>query len=82
MVLQEALEAEQADCLGRDRYERGERPAGGSGNGYEPGHLKTAQGRLEVAVPPVRGSEQPFRSRLLGFLGEHTDVWEPLAVQM
>jgi hypothetical protein len=33
-------------------------------------------------VPQVRGSEQPFRSRLLGFLGEHTDVWEPLAVQM
>jgi putative transposase len=82
LVLQEALEQEQADFIGRGRYERGEAPRHGYRNGYEAGSLKTAEGRLEVAVPQVRGTEEPYRSRLLAFLGEQTDVLEKLAVEM
>jgi putative transposase len=81
LVLQEALEQEQADFLGRSRYERTATPRGHR-NGYAPGGLATAEGRLEVAVPQVRGADQPFRSRLLAFLGEHTEVLERLAVEM
>src|SRR5579859_803130 len=70
LVLQEALEQEQADFIGRSRYERGEQPRHGYRNGYEPATLKTAEGQLEVAAPQVRGSQEPYRSRLLSFLGE------------
>jgi putative transposase len=82
LVLQEALEQEQADFIGRERYARGEAPRRGYRNGYEPGAVKSAEGRLEVAVPQVRGSESPYRSRLLAFLGEQTDVLERLAIEM
>ncbi|MDQ4103829.1 MAG: hypothetical protein M3186_09025 [Actinomycetota bacterium] len=36
----------------------------GSRNGYEAGQVRTAEGAFEVAVPQVRGGEQPFRSSL------------------
>jgi transposase-like protein len=80
VVLQEALEAEQADFIGRDRYERGER--NGSRNGYERGHLDSAEGRLEVQVPQVRAATEPFRSKLMEFLGGHTEVVSKLATEM
>ena len=83
VVLQDALESEQADFIGRDRYARrggGERK--GHRNGYEAGHLDTAEGRLEVKVPQVRGAGEPYRSKLMGFLGQHTEVLEKLATEM
>lgn len=82
LVLQEALEQEQADFIGRSRYERGEQPRHGYRNGYEPAALKTAEGQLAVAAPQVRGSQEPYRSRLLSFLGENTELLERLAVEM
>lgn len=80
VVLQEALEAEQADFIGRDRYERGERK--GRRNGYEPGHLDTAEGRLEVKVPQVRGTEAPYRSRVMALVGPQTEALTTLATEM
>jgi hypothetical protein len=69
MVVQELLEAEQADYLGgRGRYERREVGQVGWRNGYEPGRLRTAEGPIEVAVPQVRGTGEPFRSPLMSFL--------------
>src|SRR5215216_3636219 len=62
-VLQEALEQEQAQALGRGRYERREGELGYR-NGYEAGTLKTAEGVLRVQVPQVRGREAPYRSEL------------------
>ncbi len=50
-VVQEALEQEQTDLVGRERYERA--PGRGKRNGYVPGHLDTAEGRLPVQVPQV-----------------------------
>lgn len=49
-VVQEALEREQTETLGRSRYERRE-VAQGYRNGYEEGTLKTAEGVLRVKVP-------------------------------
>ncbi|MBI3797311.1 MAG: transposase [Deltaproteobacteria bacterium] len=51
-VWQEAVEEEQAQAVGRERYERrtSER---GYRNGYENGALKTAEGGLGVEVPPT-----------------------------
>jgi transposase-like protein len=52
LVVQQLLEAEQADFLGgRGRYERREADQVGSRNGYERGRLRTAEGFVDVAVP-------------------------------
>jgi transposase-like protein len=55
-ILQEALEHEQAEALGRGRYEaRGEKL--GYRNGDENGTLKTAEGVFRVKWPQIRGRE-------------------------
>jgi transposase-like protein len=79
-LVQEALEQEQTDFIGRGRYERGERQ--GQRNGYVPGHLDTAEGRVRIHVPQVREAEQPYRSALYDFLRGHSDVVERLAIEM
>jgi transposase-like protein len=45
-------------AVGRGRYERREEERGYR-NGYEQGTLKTAAGVLRVAVPQMRGREDP-----------------------
>jgi hypothetical protein len=66
LVVQQLLEAEQADVLGgRGRDERRGEGQRGSRNGYEPGRIRTAEGAIPVAVPQVRGADQPFRSSLM-----------------
>jgi putative transposase len=83
LVVQELLEAEQADYLGgRGRYERRGEGQSGSRNGYEPARVRTAEGAIEVAVPQVRGAEEPFRSSLMGFLDGNSEVLERLVCEM
>ena len=79
VVLQEALEAEQRDAVGRERYVRGS--DGRYRNGYRPGAVAGAEGRIAVQVPQVRGVPG-YRSALLEFLGQHSEVLEQLAVEM
>ncbi len=83
-LVQQGLEQEQADALGRGHYERrseGEQRARYR-NGYEDARLKTAEGAVEVKVPQVRGSESPYRSRLMAFLDGNSEVLERLVVEM
>lgn len=80
-MVQQALEQDVTDFLGRERYERQPEPVGYR-NGYKPGHLRSAEGEIEFAVPQVRGSEQPYRSKLLAFLRGNSDVLEHLVTQM
>ena len=65
-LLQELLEAEQREFLGAGRLERSESRQGRR-NDYEPAHLETAEGRIELEAPQVRDSSQTFQSKLLGF---------------
>lgn len=67
-VLQKPLADEQAEALGRERYER---RAGEQGyrNGYERGTLKTAEGVLGVEVPPA----DPGARRALALGGVEPD---------
>ena len=62
-VLQEALEQEQTEALGRSRYER-QATAQGYRHGYEEGTVKTAEGVLGLQGPQVRGLQEPYRSKL------------------
>jgi putative transposase len=83
LVVQELLEGEQADVLGgRGRYERRREGRGGLRNGYEPGHIRTAEGDIEVRVPQIRAGAEPYRSTLMGFLEGNSDVLERLVTEM
>jgi transposase-like protein len=80
-VLQEALEHEQAEALGRGRYEaRGAQL--GYRNGYANGTLKTAEGVWGVKLPQIRGWEEPYRSPLWRQVATTSDVLKRLIVEM
>ena len=66
-LLQELLEAEVTEFLGRARYERRAAvDAVGYRNGYgKPRKLTTPLGTIEVRRPRVRGVEERFESRIL-----------------
>jgi transposase-like protein len=72
-ILQEALEQEQTEALGRARYER---RAGSQGyrNGYENGTLKTAEGVLRLQVPQISGRPESVRSQLWSGLANTSEV--------
>lgn len=84
-VVQSLVEAEQTDYLGgRGRYQPRDPEAGhrGSRNGYVDGSVRTAEGEIGVRVPQVRGTAEPFRSTLMGFLEGNSEVLERLAMEM
>ena len=78
VVLQQALEAEQREVVGRERYQRGS--DGRYRDGYRLGSLEGAEGAVPVQVPQVRGVPG-YRSRLLTFLDEHSEVLERLVAE-
>jgi hypothetical protein len=80
-LIQELLEAEVSETLGRDRYERGGK-ARGHRNGYKLRRLLTAEGALPVRLPQVRDTEEPFRSELWQGMRKRTDVLENLVLEM
>ena len=82
LIIEEGLEAEVRDALGRDYYERGATAGGGYRNGLRTGRLKTAEGFIEYAAPQVAGGDEPFRSELRDHLKGHTEALEDLAIEM
>ncbi len=83
-LIQEALEAEVADYLGRDHYMRRQEDEEHRGyrNGYAQRTVRAAEGPIPVSVPQVRDTGEPYRSRLLEFLKGNTDVLDRLVVEM
>ncbi len=68
-LVQELLEQEVADVLEREPYQRdGSHGARGARNGYRPTPIKTAEGTIPVAVPPVRNTPDPFHSPIKPWL--------------
>ncbi len=53
LIVEEALEGEVADALGRERYSRGEGERAGYRNRYRTGEVKTAEGVREPFVSGV-----------------------------
>lgn len=74
-VVQEMLEQEVRDFLGRERYRRREDAQPGYRNGYEVGRMRSAEGEVRIQVQQVRDREQPYRSQLMDFLRGNSDVW-------
>lgn len=83
-LIQEMLEEEVQDYLGRDRYERRspEQEHRGYRNGYEAGRVRTSEGGVVVQVPQVREAPETYRSRFMARLRGHSEVLERLAAEM
>ena len=82
-LIEEALEGEVEDELGRGYYRRGvDEQWRGYRNGYRTSRLRTAEGSVEYAAPQVSDREEPFRSRIRSLLGKRTEELERLAVEM
>lgn len=96
LFVEELLDAEVADALGRGKGER-RREAGESGqqagiggyrNGTKARSLRTGEGRIELDVPQVRayvardGQGQPYRSAIWAGLGSRSVSLERLATEM
>ena len=79
-IVEEALEAEVSDVLGRGYYESGAEPGRGYRNGYRRGRLRTAEGAIEYGVPQVADRAEPFVSRIRAGLAGRTAELERLAV--
>lgn len=83
LIVQEMMEQEVTDFLGRAHYERaGGEEVKGYRNGYEPFMIRTGEGRITVSRPQVRNADQPYHSRLAAFFKGNTEVLEKLAVEM
>ena len=66
LILQQALEDEVSEFLGRARYERTAAPISHR-NGYEPRTVKTTSGTVELERPRVRDAQRlGFESKVLG----------------
>src|SRR5262249_22631592 len=82
LIVEEALEGEAGDVLGRDYYEHGAQPGQGYRNGYRTGRLRTAEGAMEYSAPQIAGRDEPFRSAIREHLKGHTQGLEDLAIEM
>jgi putative transposase len=82
LIIEEVLEAEARDKLGRERYERVEGEPSGYRNGYRTGRLKTAEGSVRFSAPQLRDTAEPFVSAVRENLAGRTGALEDLAVEL
>ena len=80
--MEEALEAEVAEAVGRGYYESGAAPGRGLPERLSAGRLRTAEGAIEYGVPQVADRAEPFVSRVRAGLAGRTAELERLAVEM
>jgi putative transposase len=80
LILQQALEDEVTEFLGRSRYERAEEIVSYR-NGHEPKTVKTTSGSMNLERPRVRNaSKLGFESRVLGKGVARTHALESLVI--
>jgi transposase-like protein len=82
LIIEEALEGEARDALGRDYYARGATPGAGYRNGYRPRRVKSAEGAIAYSAPQIADRSEPFRSRIREVVQGRTEELEALAVEM
>lgn len=81
-MIQEVLEQEIGDALGRKSDERRKAGQKGYRNGYERKRFKSGEGRVEVYAPQARGLEEPYQSSLLGRMPVMSHKLKELVVEM
>lgn len=80
-IIQEILEKEVQEYIGQGYYKHAAK-RNGHRNGYEPSDLKTAEGRITIERPQVRGADAPFESMTWGQMKNKTAQLEKMAVEM
>ena len=84
LIMQQALEDEVTEFLGRERYARAGGGGGGGAiyrNGYEPRTVKTTSGPMELERPRIRNAgELGFESQVLGKGVARTHALEALII--
>jgi transposase-like protein len=81
-IVEEALEDENHDAIGRVYYEHGVVPDQEYCNGSRTGRLKTAKGVTEYPVPQIAGRDKPFHSEIRDRLKGRTKAPEDLAIEL
>ena len=82
-IVQETLEEETKEYLGRDYYQREETAEHkGYRNGYKPGKLRTGEGKIAIQKPQVSDSPETFHSNFWKSIRGNTAALEHLAVKM
>jgi putative transposase len=83
-ILQEALEGEVTEFLGREWYERqsGEESKRGYRNGYYDRQVKTTEGKINLRSPRVRESSEEFESQILERLEALEENLKRLSLEM
>ena len=70
LIIEEALEGETKDALGREYYARGAVPGAGYRNGYRPGRVKSAEAfALGVVNRPAALGQAPAIATATGRAG-------------
>src|SRR5947199_9548548 len=64
LIIEEGLEGEATDAMGREYYGRGAAPGVGYRNGHRPSRLKNAEGVVEYDGPLIANSAVTVRLRL------------------
>jgi putative transposase len=64
LIIEEALEGEARDALGRDYYAHGAVLGVGYCNGYRTGRVESAEAAIEYSTPQIADRSEPFRSRI------------------
>jgi len=80
-LIQELLEKEVQEHIGKAYYQQGDSRAGYR-NGYKDAHLKTAEDKVLVERPQVADSLIPFKSSLWPHIKGNTEQLEKIAVEM
>ena len=81
LIMQQALEDEVSEFLGRERYQRAGDGDAIYRNGYEPRTVKTTSGAMELERPRIRSvSELGFESQVLGKGVARTHALEALII--
>jgi transposase-like protein len=83
VMAEQMLSAEVDEALGRGSYQRRDDPRQvGYRNGYKNRSIRTAEGKVAVDVPQVRGRQEPYRSAIWPALARRSPALEKLAVEM
>ena len=82
LMIEQALETEVDEALGRGRYERTDLPTRGYRNGARVGRMKTAEGVVDFTVPQVTGTPEPFVSKVRQNLPDRSGELERVAIEM
>jgi putative transposase len=81
-LVEQMLDAEVDEVLGRGNYQRREDGQQGYRNGAKRRSLRSAEGKVAVDVPQVRGLEEPYHSPIWQALGSgRSAALEKLAIE-